>query len=90
LCIQCRTLALIDRVYSEAEKVVASTNDKVQAAANNVTALRNDRILTVVPFTEPIDFICFDLWYTGATLFGRVLSAPPMAPLLFPNLVALG
>ena len=32
-----------------------------------------------------------DLRQPGATLFERILSgAPPMAPLLFPNLVVLG
>jgi hydroxylamine dehydrogenase len=68
LCVQCHTPALIDRIYGEAEKIVASTNDKVQAATNIMTALRNDGILTGAPFTQPIDFIYFDLWhYDGRT-----------------------
>src|SRR5690242_21430164 len=32
MCVQCHTTPLIDRVYAEAEKVVASTNERVQAA----------------------------------------------------------
>jgi hypothetical protein len=68
LCVQCHTPGLIDRVYAEAEKVVASTNDKVQAATNIMTALRNDGVLTGAPFTQPIDFVYFDLWhYDGRT-----------------------
>ena len=68
LCVQCHTPALVEQVYAEAEKVVASTNDTVQAATNIMTALRNDGILTGAPFTQPIDFIYFDLWhYDGRT-----------------------
>jgi hydroxylamine dehydrogenase len=68
MCVQCHTPPLIDRVYGEAEKIVASTNEKVQAASAIVTALRNDRVLTGPPFTHPIDFIFFDLWhYDGRT-----------------------
>src|SRR5262245_24935380 len=45
LCSQCHTPTLIDRVYQDAEKVVASTNEKVQAAADLMSALRKDGIL---------------------------------------------
>jgi hypothetical protein len=68
LCTQCHTTPLVDRVYSEAEKVVATTNEKVQAATDIVTKLREEGILTTAPFTRPIDFVYFDLWhYDGRT-----------------------
>jgi hypothetical protein len=68
LCVQCHTSAVIDRIYADAEKIVLSTNEKVQAASDIMTGLRNDRILTGAPFTEPIDFVYFDLWhYDGRT-----------------------
>jgi hypothetical protein len=68
LCVQCHTPTLIDRIYSDAEKIVASTNERVQAASDIMTGLRKDRILTGAPFTEPIDFVYFDLWhYDGRT-----------------------
>jgi hypothetical protein len=68
VCLQCHTTPLVDRVYAEAEKVVASTNEKVQAATDIVTALRRDGVLTGAPFTLPIDFVYFDLWhYDGRT-----------------------
>ena len=51
LCVQCHTPALIDRVYAEAEAVVATTNEKVQAATDIMTALRKDGVLTGTPFT---------------------------------------
>jgi len=68
LCTQCHTTPLVDRVFSEAEKVVSTTNEKVQAATAIVTKLREDGILTTAPFTQPIDFVYFDLWhYDGRT-----------------------
>jgi hydroxylamine dehydrogenase len=68
LCIQCHTPSLIDRVYAEAEKIVVSTNEKVQTATDIMTRLRNDGVLTGGPFTQPIDFVYFDLWhYDGRT-----------------------
>jgi hypothetical protein len=59
---------LIDRVYAEADAVVETTNQKVQAASDIMTALRKDGVLTGAPFTTPIDFVYFDLWhYDGRT-----------------------
>jgi hydroxylamine dehydrogenase len=68
ICVQCHTTPLVDRVYAEAEKVVATTNLKVQTASDIMTALRKDGFLTGAPFTKPIDFVYFDLWhYDGRT-----------------------
>jgi hydroxylamine dehydrogenase len=68
MCVQCHTPALIDRVYADAEKVVASTNEKVQAATDLMAGLRKDGVLGGAPFSEPIDFVYFDLWhYDGRT-----------------------
>ena len=68
ICVQCHTAPLVDRVYAEAEKVVATTNEKVQTATDIMTALRKDGVLTGAPFTKPIDFVYFDLWhYDGRT-----------------------
>ena len=68
ICVQCHTAPLVDRVYAEAEQVVATTNEKVQTASDIMTALRKDGVLTGAPFTKPIDFLYFDLWhYDGRT-----------------------
>jgi hydroxylamine dehydrogenase len=68
MCNQCHTAPLIDRIYADAEKVVASTNEKVQAAADLMAALRQEGALAGRPFTQPIDFVYFDLWhYDGRT-----------------------
>jgi len=68
LCLQCHTTPLVDRVYSEAEQVVATTNERVTAASAIVESLRKDGTLTGPPFSTPIDFLYFDLWhYDGRT-----------------------
>jgi hypothetical protein len=68
VCTQCHTQALIDRVYAQAEQVVASTNAKVLTAKDIVDSLHKDGALTGPPFSNPIDFTYFDLWhYDGRT-----------------------
>jgi len=68
VCSQCHTPVVIDRVYSQAEQVVQGTNEKVSAAKALVDSLRKDQTLTGPPFSQPIDFIYFDLWhYDGRT-----------------------
>ncbi len=68
LCLNCHTQPLVDRVYREAEAIVAGTNDKIQDAKSVVTKLREEGLLTSKPFQQPIDFQYFDLWhYYGRT-----------------------
>ena len=68
ICAQCHAQSLIDRVYSQAEQVVAATNQRVKAAQDLVTGLRKDGVVTGPPFSQPIDFVYFDLWhYDGRT-----------------------
>src|SRR3954449_11080222 len=68
VCTKCHAAPLVNRVYDQAEKVLADTNSKVQAAKDMVDGLRKDNLLTGAPFSNPIDFIYFDLWhYDGRT-----------------------
>jgi hydroxylamine dehydrogenase len=68
ICSQCHTPSIPDRVYTQAEQVVQSTNNKVRAAQDIVTALRKDGLVSGPPFSQPIDFVYFDLWhYDGRT-----------------------
>src|SRR5579884_3582977 len=68
VCLQCHTKPLVDRVYEQAEKVVASTNEKVREARSIVDGLRKDGMLVGKPFEQPIDFAYLDLWhYYGIT-----------------------
>jgi hypothetical protein len=47
---------------------VQTTNQRVLAAQEIVNDLRKDSVLTGPPFSQPIDFVYFDLWhYDGRT-----------------------
>jgi hydroxylamine dehydrogenase len=68
VCRNCHTEPIIAKVYSEAEEIVRSTNEKVASAKAIVDGLRKDGLLDNKPFTQPIDFAYFDLWhYDGRT-----------------------
>jgi len=68
LCSQFHTPGVIVRVYSQAEQVVQSTNQRVQSAQDIVSGLRKDGVLTGPPFSQPIDFVYFNFWhYDGRT-----------------------
>jgi hypothetical protein len=68
VCSQCHTASLIDRIYSQAEQVVQTTNDRVRVAQDLMNGLRNEGVLTGPPFSQAIDFVYFDLWhYDGRT-----------------------
>jgi hypothetical protein len=68
ICEQCHAAALIDGIYAAAEKVVESTNQRVRTAQEIVDGLRKDGTLSGPAFSQPIDFIYFDLWhYDGRT-----------------------
>jgi len=68
ICSQCHTKPLIDRVYAQAADVVATTNARVQQGLDIVDALRREGLIGSAPFSQPIDFLYFDLWhYDGRT-----------------------
>lgn len=68
VCSQCHTPPIIDRVYSQAEQVVQNTNQQVRTAQDIMDALRKDGVAAGAPFSQPIDFVYFDLWhYDGRT-----------------------
>ena len=68
VCLNCHTKPLIERVYRDAEQVVAVTNEKVVDVRGIVEGLRKEKLLSDKPFTHPIDFAYFDLWhYYGRT-----------------------
>lgn len=68
ICQKCHAYTHVDRVYQEADRVLADTNAKVQAGVDVVKALRAEGLLTPEPFDEPIEFTEFDMWhYYGRT-----------------------
>jgi hypothetical protein len=68
-CVQCHSRPLVERIYDEGEKAVASTNEKVKAAKETYESLRAEKVITGPLFSQPIDFVYFDLWhYYGRTV----------------------
>ena len=68
VCSQCHTASVINRVYEQAEKVVTTTNENVSQAKALMDSLRGEGLIKATPFSQPIDFIYFDLWhYDGRT-----------------------
>jgi hydroxylamine dehydrogenase len=68
MCNQCHTKPLIDRIYSQAENVLAQTNDRVMQAKAIMDNLHTSGALPSKPFQNPIDFVYFDFWhYDGRT-----------------------
>ncbi|HYV38265.1 MAG TPA: multiheme c-type cytochrome [Gemmataceae bacterium] len=63
MCRNCHTAGTIDNLYTAAEAVVATSNEKVAAAKSIMDGLRKDEIIGKKPFATPIDFIYFDLWH---------------------------
>ena len=68
VCSQCHASTLVTRVFDQADKVLVDTNTKVQAAKDIVDGLRKDNLISGPPFSQPVDFLYFDLWhYDGRT-----------------------
>jgi len=68
VCEQCHTAATVDRVYAQAEQVVYSTNARVAHAKEIVASLHTAGLVKGPPFSNPVDFLYFDLWhYDGRT-----------------------
>ena len=68
VCEQCHTAATVDRVYAQAEQVIDSTNERVEHAKEIVASLHTAGLLKGPPFSNPVDFLYFDLWhYDGRT-----------------------
>ncbi len=68
VCLKCHARSQVDTFYTEAEDVVADTNQVISEAQTLMQSLQEEGLLTETPFDEPIDFLFFDLWhYYGRT-----------------------
>ncbi len=78
LCQKCHTAGRVSAFYEDAEAVVASTNEKVQAAMDLMAELADEGLLTDEPFDTRIDFLFFDFWhYAGRTAkHGAFMGGP--------------
>ena len=67
LCMKCHASTHVERIYTEAEKVVDAVNARVISVEDIMNGLREDNLITPEPFDEPIEFVAFDYWH----YFGR-------------------
>jgi hypothetical protein len=65
ICLKCHANPGIIKFYSEAERVVRSTNTLVKEAEAVMKRLNDKKLLTPEPFDEPIEYLYFDLWHYG-------------------------
>ncbi|MDE3128981.1 MAG: nitrate reductase, partial [Gemmatimonadota bacterium] len=68
VCANCHASEQIKSFYARADSVVAATNAKVAASTALMDSLKADGLITGKAFSQPIDFVAFDLWhYYGRT-----------------------
>ena len=68
VCLQCHTTPRIEKFYSDAEKVIASTNDLVRQSQAIMKRLYDEHLLKPDTFDHPIQYLAFNLWhYAGRT-----------------------
>jgi hypothetical protein len=65
VCTKCHANSSINQFYTEAGKVVRSTNKLVQESDKIMKELRDQNLLTPEPFDEPIEYTHFNLWHYG-------------------------
>ncbi len=65
VCTKCHANSTINTFYTEATRVVTSTNTLVKEADTIMKRLRDENLLTPEPFDEPIEYVHFSLWHYG-------------------------
>ena len=68
--------ARLDR--DRAEQTVKATNKRARAAQDIVDGLRKDDVVSGLPFSQPVDFVYFNLWHhDGRTSkYGAFMGGP--------------
>ena len=63
VCKKCHASARVEKLYEQAEAMVAATNERVQAGKDLMLSLRKEGLLTPEPFDEVFEFHYFDFWH---------------------------
>jgi len=63
ICVNCHTPTFIKDEQAKAEKTINLTNQNVTKGKAIVDDLRNTGLLGTKPFSDPLDFIYFELWH---------------------------
>ena len=67
VCLKCHASPHVEEYFTNAEVILAATNERVKEAQALIAALRKEGLLTPEPFDEHLEFIAFDYWH----YFGR-------------------
>jgi hypothetical protein len=78
VCLECHNKNWIEAFYEDAEAATMAVNDWVEESNDIMAPVRENELLTSVPFDEPIDFVDFDLWHHWGrtTKFGSWMQGP--------------
>ena len=78
VCRECHNDNFVDAFYTDADKATEAVNAWVVESNEIMAPLKDNGLLTVAPFDEPIDFIYFNLWHHwGRTAkFGAWMQGP--------------
>jgi hydroxylamine dehydrogenase len=76
ICRQCHSTEFIDRQFQAADSVVEWTNARVTEANQIISDLMNDGLVPREQFTNPLQFLAFDLWhfYGRTAKFGAFMQ----------------
>jgi hypothetical protein len=68
ICLQCHASGSVERFYQQADATLQRTNEVVKEAQAIIDGLARDKLVSTTAFTQPIQFLAFDLWhYYGRT-----------------------
>jgi hypothetical protein len=78
VCQECHNKNWIDDFYEDADTATMAVNAWVEESNDIMAAVRENDLLTAVPFDEPIDFVDFELWHHWGrtTKFGSWMQGP--------------
>jgi len=81
VCLECHNQVFVDDLYTAANKATERVNVWVRESNEIIAPLKEQGLLTIEPFDEPIDFVYFNLWHHwGRTAkFGTWMQGPDYA-----------
>lgn len=78
VCLECHSSTFAKTLYENADKVILQSNANVKIAQAIIKKLKDDKLVTVEPFSSSIDFKGFEIWHhEGRRMrFGAVMNGP--------------
>jgi hydroxylamine dehydrogenase len=78
VCFECHNRNFVDNLYTDGDKAVLAVNALVAESDQVMQPLKDQKLLSDQPFTEPIQYTYFELWHHwGRTAkFGTWMQGP--------------